>query len=502
MRTDYSYDAAGRVTSRDMNVNTGGAYRNVMTQSYNAAGQAPIETNSSSSYAAGGLNPTQIDYTSNGLNQYATVNTNAFTYDPKGNLTSDGTTSYTYDSENRLITVSGPSNNATLTYDPLGRLWQVEDGVGNKRRMVYDGDALIAESGPGSTFAPTKRYVHGTSAGDDPLVMYDGATVALSNARFLYTDARGSVIAELFSSGLADRLPLYDEFGVHMPPGVKPSTPSRFGYTGQAWVPEAGLYYYKARMYSPTLGRFMQTDPIGYGDGMNNLAYVGNDPVNAIDPAGLQCTGTRMKRCNNRLHGVSTIPGSAFGKSNGRKGPSGSNFSATLGGGGTTYGPGRGGTSTPSGSAPTVYSNNASAGDIIVTANTSRQVNNAFGFIAIGSFGPFVFPWNEELEEIEDDAKEILVVARVETLKAQSTKGKGKHEYIIQPLGSRHWLWYELKTTLGGVVDQPSTGVWRLTVTPDARVIWRESTKGGGPTIEFRHSGLNSRGFVKFRFAY
>jgi len=40
-------------------------------------------------------------------------------------------------------------------------------------------------------------------------------------------------------------------------------------------------------MYSPTLGRFMQTDPIGYGDGMNNLAYVGNDPVNRIDPTGL-----------------------------------------------------------------------------------------------------------------------------------------------------------------------------------------------------------------------
>ncbi|GAA0274173.1 hypothetical protein GCM10009127_13290 [Alteraurantiacibacter aestuarii] len=43
----------------------------------------------------------------------------------------------------------------------------------------------------------------------------------------------------------------------------------RFQYTGQAWLPELGLYYYKARMYSPTPGRFMQTDPIGYADGMN-----------------------------------------------------------------------------------------------------------------------------------------------------------------------------------------------------------------------------------------
>jgi hypothetical protein len=46
------------------------------------------------------------------------------------------------------------------------------------------------------------------------------------------------------------------------------------------------MYYYKARIYSPTLGRFLQTDPIGYGDGLNMYAYVGNNPVNRSDPSG------------------------------------------------------------------------------------------------------------------------------------------------------------------------------------------------------------------------
>jgi hypothetical protein len=164
-------------------------------------------------------------------------------HDAKGNMTSDGTRSFAYGVENRLLT----DGTRALYHEPLGRLYHISSPY---VVFEYDGTQLISEYD--SHGAMTRRYVHGPGV-DEPLVQYEVS--GTTNRKFLHADERGSIITVSDNSGNVLGINKYDEYGKPQGPSGEGTLIGRFGYTGQAWLPELQLYYYKARMLDPDKGR-------------------------------------------------------------------------------------------------------------------------------------------------------------------------------------------------------------------------------------------------------
>jgi RHS repeat-associated protein len=272
--TSYGYGAQAGLASMLHNLG-GSAQDNSWSYTRNQAQELNAHSWSNDLYQWNGFSNGNRNYSSNGLNQYTAVAGAALSHDANGNLSGDGVWTYAYDGDNRLKSASRAGLAFTLAYDALGRLRQSVIGA-TTRNFLYSGGQMVGEYDAAGVLQ--NRYVHGFGI-DEPLVRYQGAGSAAKT--WLYADHLGSIVAGADAAGTASATYSYGPFGE-----TAPGADVRFGYTGQLHFGELGLSYYKARFYSPALGRFLQTDPVGTADGLNLYAYVGNSPLNKTDPSG------------------------------------------------------------------------------------------------------------------------------------------------------------------------------------------------------------------------
>lgn len=220
---------------------------------------------------------TDIEYRTNELNQYFRVEEHNLLYDRNGNLIDDGNRKYFYDYRNRLVEVRDRTGKIVeYKYDTLGRRIE-KDVSGAITNYIYDGINVIEERD--GTDEIITQYVYGNAV-DTILQM------AKNNHNYYYhRNSLGSVIGLTgVGDGFVDQYE-YEPFGRLTT--SENNTNNSYLFTSRRLDEETGLYYYRARNYDPRIGRFLQRDPKGYAEGMNLYGYVGNNPLNLIDPMGM-----------------------------------------------------------------------------------------------------------------------------------------------------------------------------------------------------------------------
>lgn len=241
-----------------------------LSYTYDAAGQ---RTGISGSLAQ--VNPgTAVSNTQfNANNQLTNWNGQSLTYDANGNLTSDGTNTYTWDERNQLRSIGGAVT-ASFQYDAMGRRNSKTIGS-NSTGYLYDGANFVQEQSGG---AVTANLVTGPRL-DEPYMRESSA-----GTHSLLPDALGSILMATDVTQATVTSYSYDAYGATMQTGTNDNSQQYAGRENDG----TGLYYNRARYYSPQMGRFISQDPIGWASGQTNgYAYVGGNPISHVDPAGL-----------------------------------------------------------------------------------------------------------------------------------------------------------------------------------------------------------------------
>ncbi|MGH9850048.1 MAG: RHS repeat-associated core domain-containing protein, partial [Blastocatellia bacterium] len=288
----YNYDILSRLTRLDRpnGVSTSYTYDNIdrlqRLEHRNAAGAAledllfaynlDDEITSITSLASAPLIPqSKTVSAADSANRIAQFGAASYAFDVEGQTTqradSAGATGFQWDARGRLTQATLPSGQpVSYGYDALGRRSsRTFDGA--TTTFLYDGDDVVLDRAGASAV----DYLNG--AGVDEKLRQ---TSSIGNLYFL-PDQIGSTAALTSGSGGIVELLQYEGFGANAG-----SNYTRYGFTGREFDAATGLMYYRARWYDPQQGRFLSEDPIGFAGGLNLYGYVGNNPINRIDPSG------------------------------------------------------------------------------------------------------------------------------------------------------------------------------------------------------------------------
>ncbi len=215
------------------------------------------------------------------------------TYDNDGNtltsVTGSNTTTYTWDFENRLTSVTLPGTGGTVSfaYDPFGRRIKKVSSAGTSI-FAYDRDNLIEETN--ASGGVVARYSQMQDV-DEPLAMLRSSATS-----YYHADAPGSITSLSNAAGALANTYTYDSFGKLTASSGSLVNPFRF--TARDFDTETNLQYSRNRYYDPNTGRFLSEDSARFDESANFYPYVNNNPLTYNDPFGqgiVDCTAALAK---------------------------------------------------------------------------------------------------------------------------------------------------------------------------------------------------------------
>jgi YD repeat-containing protein len=265
---EYAYDVLGRRADR---IQSGSAINSASTDTFSYNSRDEVTGSTNNIEIAAQYNPTynydkignrtsstgvfEANYTSNELNQYSVVTAlsavNNLTYDLDGNLTSDGGNwTYTWNSENRLVSATNGTTTLNFTYDYQGRLVKKDDGS-NMEVYVYDGwNRIAAFKIHSSLFTLHSSYLWGLDLSGT--MQGAGGVGGLLKEGDLYPtfDANGNILQKLDSEGTVVMSVDYDPFG-NM---IEGTLVGEYGFSTKPLINDLDWYYYGFRYYDPVTG--------------------------------------------------------------------------------------------------------------------------------------------------------------------------------------------------------------------------------------------------------